>query len=180
MDDIQLKKLIKDCVSGNSKAQELLYLQFSPKLYGVCLRYSKNVADAEDILQDSFIQIFEKIKTYQFKGAFEGWLRRIVINVALQRIKKQVHYEEVTSIEIVTNTDFDMNSVSIPIETLLQMIQRLPTKYQMVFNLYVLDDYKHQEIAELLGITVGTSKSNLARARQILQQKVNDFMEEKQ
>ncbi len=179
MNDTQLKQLINACASGDTKAQAFLYKQFSPKLYGISLRYASNRTDAEDILQDSFIRIFEKIKTYQFKGSFEGWLRRIVINIALQKIKKQQFNEEINERVLTIETPNDFNDTHVPIEILLQMIQELPNRYRMVFNLYVLDGYKHYEIAELLNITEGTSKSNLARARRILQEKLNNFMEGK-
>ncbi len=180
LDNNKLKQLIEDCVLGNAKAQEMLYIKFSPQLYGICLRYAKNSADAEDILQDSFIRIFEKIGDYKFAGAFEGWLRRIVINTALQKIKENKTRELYTNTEGISDDLMDFNEISIPMNTLLQMIQNLPDRYRLVFNLYVLDNYKHSEIAEMLKISEGTSKSNLARARQILQQKVKHFMEERQ
>ncbi len=180
MDNNKLKQLIEDCALGNAKAQELLYIKFSPQLYGICLRYAKNRADAEDILQDSFIRIFEKIGDYKFTGAFEGWLRRIVINMALQKIKEQKNKEQYIDMEVISGDLMDLNEISIPMDTLLLMIQDLPDKYRLVFNLYVLDNYKHTEIAELLEISEGTSKSNLSRARRILQQRVKVFMEERQ
>ncbi len=180
MNNKSLQQLIEDCALGDTKAQELLYREFSPQLYGICLRYAKNSADAEDILQDAFICIFEKIGDFKFRGAFEGWLRRIAINTALQKIKKQKIKEQFTDAEIIGEDLADFSDVAIPLDALLQMIQSLPNRYRLVFNLYVLDDYKHMEIAEMLHISVGTSKSNLARARQILQQKVNEFMEENQ
>lgn len=175
MENKQLKQIIDECVSGNSKAQELLYHYFSPLLFGVCLRYADHKTEAEDILQDAFIRIFEKLHLFHFSGSFEGWLRRIVINVALDKIRKQKHKEQHYDMEQVENTAPD-NNTAIPMDILLQMIQELPEKYRIVFNLYVLDNYKHAEIADLLQISEGTSKSNLARARQLLQQKVNNFI----
>ena len=141
-------------------------------LFALCLKYSKNHQDAEDTLQDSFLTIFNKIDQYKNKGSFEGWLKRITIHTALQKyreksplkiVKEVINEDEIEEINL-ENTTFN-------IDVLLGFIQQLPDRYRLVFNLYVLDNYSHKEIAELLNISEGTSKSNLSRARKILKWK---------
>jgi RNA polymerase sigma-70 factor (ECF subfamily) len=177
LENHQLNQIIKDCTKGKSKAQEFLYVEYAPKMLGVCLRYSKDSAEAEDTLQDGFIKIFQHIKSYQFKGSFEGWMRRIMVNTALEKFRKAKKIPLVEETMDATDDDDDNYSESeISIDVLLNMVQELPDRYRMVFSLYVLDGYPHNEIAEVMNITVGTSKSNLARARAILKQKVRDYL----
>ncbi|MDE5420234.1 sigma-70 family RNA polymerase sigma factor [Labilibaculum sp. DW002] len=181
MESRQLDKIIKDCIKGKAKAQELLYVTFAPKMLGVCLRYSKDLAEAEDTLQDGFIKIFQNVKSYQFKGSFEGWMRRVMVNTALAKFRQEKKIqlvEEVVDIEDEEDENYAESEISIDI--LLKMVQELPDRYRMVFSLYVLDGYPHNEIAEVMEITVGTSKSNLARGRAILKQKVKEYLEVKQ
>jgi RNA polymerase sigma-70 factor (ECF subfamily) len=171
-----LEQIIKDCNKGKSKAQEKLYNLFAPKLLGVCLRYSNNMDDAEDTLQDGFIKIFQNISSYQSKGSFEGWMRRIMVNTALEKYRKMKNLRIADEAEQIEDLEEDYDVPSdIPLDILLQMIQELPDRYQMVFNLYVLDGYTHNEIAEVMNISSGTSKSNLARGRAILKDKVNKY-----
>jgi len=172
---LSLDQLIHNCKKDNTKAQSELYKLFSGKLFSVCLKYSKNYAEAEDNLQDAFVTIFKKIEQYKNKGSFEGWLKRITINTALQRYRHQNVFEIINeeSIEDENITIEDDDDISI--DYLLKIIQELPDRYRLVFNLYVLDGYSHSDIAELLKITAGTSKSNLARARQILKTKITDY-----
>lgn len=168
---MELKKLINDCKKKDREAQEQLYQLYAKKLFAVCLKYSRNYSEAQDHLQDGFLLIFNKIEQFSFKGSFEGWLKRIMINHVLQQYRTQPflrlvdeHIEEVSEIEV--------DEESISLDYLLTIIQELPDRYRLVFNLYVLDEFSHQEIAEMLSITIGTSKSNLARARQILKNKI--------
>ncbi|MBI9058799.1 MAG: sigma-70 family RNA polymerase sigma factor [Labilibaculum sp.] len=150
-------------------------------MLGVCLRYSKDLAEAEDTLQDGFIKIFQNVKSYQFKGSFEGWMRRVMVNTALAKFRQEKKIqlvEEVVDIEDEEDENYAESEISIDI--LLKMVQELPDRYRMVFSLYVLDGYPHNEIAEVMEITVGTSKSNLARGRAILKQKVKEYLEVKQ
>ena len=168
---MSLKLLIENCKNHDTKAQSEIYKLFSRKLFALCLKYSRNRAEAEDILQDSFLTIFEKIGQYEHKGSFEGWMKRIAINTALQRYREQrvlniVDEENIEDVEVNVEAD-DVN-----IDFLLSCIQELPDRYRLVFNLYVLDGYSHKEIAEMLDITTGTTKSNLARARLILKEKI--------
>jgi len=170
---MSIEKLIKQCKKHDLKSQEKLYQLFSNKLFSVSLKYSRNYEEAEDNLQDAFITIFKKIDQFRFNGYFEGWMKRIVINTALQRYRKQ-HVFEIVNEENIEQPEVEFNEENIPLKFLLQIIQELPDRYRMVFNLYALDGYSHKEIAETMSISVGTSKSNLARARGILKQKIEE------
>lgn len=168
---MSLDQLIKKCKKQDPRAQEQLYKLFGSKLFSLCLKYSNNYASAEDTLQDSFITIFNKIEQYKNQGSFEGWLKRITINTALQKFRKQKVFEIVGE-EQIEDVEVDVNEDEISLDFLLSTIQELPDRYRLVFNLYVLDGYSHKEIASMLEISVGTSKSNLARARNILKEKI--------
>ena len=166
------------------QAQAAIYQLFSAKLFALSLKYSCNKLDAEDVLQDSFITIFEKIHQYKNKGSFEGWLKRIVINTALQKYRKKSPLQLVANEEEIENKEevvLDVDDNNLGLDFLLQLIQQLPDRYRLVFNLYVLDNFSHKEIANMLHISEGTSKSNLSRARLILKQKIenhNQLLEE--
>ncbi|MNJ99377.1 ECF RNA polymerase sigma factor SigE [compost metagenome] len=166
-----LDQLIQDCQKNSIRAQEQLYKLLAPKLFSACLKYSRNRADAEDNLQDGFLLIFQKIGQFQFKGSFEGWAKRVMINNVLQRYRSEGVFELVSE-NIPDVPDVEIESESISMDYLITIIQELPDRYRMVFNLYVIDGYSHKEIAEMLSITDGTSKSNLARARMILKEKI--------
>ncbi len=165
------KDLIYRCKQNESKAQEELYRLYSPKLFGVCLKYSANYQQAEDNLQDGFVTIFEKIGQFQDKGSFEGWMKRILINTSLQKHRQQKVYG-ITNEEDLQEDEIEVETDNISVDFLLQCVQELPDRYRQVFNLYVLDGYSHKEISDLLSITEGTSKSNLARARTSLKEKI--------
>ena len=168
-----LTQLIKDCAAGKSGAQSHLYQMFAPKMMGVCLRYSKDRADAEDNLQDGFIRVFEKIGSFRMEGSLEGWIRRIMVNTALEKYRKQNILQPVEDMSGFEIPDFSGDAVSnITTNDLLAMVQELPIRYRMVFNLYVFEGMNHNEIAKELKISDGTSKSNLARARGILKMKI--------
>lgn len=172
-----LEDIIKDCNSGKRKAQEQLYNLFSEELYGVCLYYSKDYTEAEDTLHEGFMKIFQKISQFQGKGSFAGWMKRIMINTALEKFRKQNHMYAIGD-EINAEHDISPDNVveDLSVQDIMTMIRELSPQYKMVFNLYAIDGYSHKEIAEMLGISEGTSKSNLARARYILQKKVKkDF-----
>jgi RNA polymerase sigma factor (sigma-70 family) len=165
------KDLIYRCKQNERKAQEELYRLYSPKLFGVCLKYSDNYQQAEDNLQDGFVTIFEKIGQFQDKGSFEGWMKRILINTSLQQHRQQKVYG-ITNEEDLQEDEIEIETENISVDFLLQCVQELPDRYRQVFNLYVLDGYSHKEISDLLSITEGTSKSNLARARTSLKEKI--------
>lgn len=172
---MSLNQLIENCKINDTKAQGELYKLFSSKLFSICLKYSRNYAEAEDNLQDAFLTIFNKIGQYKHKGSFEGWIKRITVNTVLQRYRNDKVFDIVNENNIedeIIEVDDDEN---FSLDFLLQIIQKLPDRYRLVFNLYVLDGYSHKDIAEMLNINVGTSKSNLARARQILKQNIKDY-----
>lgn len=145
----------------------------------MCLKYAQNYEDAEDVLQDSFILIFDKIKQYKNKGSFEGWLKRITINVALQKYRQRKKLQVVRNDEVEAEVTVELKQ-EIEADFLLDLIQRLPDQYRLVFNLYVLDHFSHKEIAEMLQISEGTSKSNLSRARSILKHKITEYQKKQQ
>ncbi len=168
---MSVEQLIKECKKQHPKAQEQLYRLYGSKLFSICLKYSNNYANAEDTLQDSFITIFDKIKQYKGKGSFEGWMKRITINTALQKFRKQKVFD-IISEEQLEEVEVDIDEETVSLDYLLELIQQLPDRYRLVFNLYVLDGFSHKEISEMLAISTGTSKSNLARARKILKEKI--------
>jgi RNA polymerase sigma-70 factor (ECF subfamily) len=166
-----LNKLIKRCADNDRKAQKEIYQLFAGKLFSICLKYSKNRQEAQDNFQDGFVTIFEKMDQYKFKGSFEGWLKRIMLNTVLLKYRQKAVLNIVTE-EIPDEVVVDIDNDEVSLDFLLGIIGELPDRYRMVFNLYVLDGYSHKEISEMLRIAEGTSKSNLARARAILKQKI--------
>ena len=171
---MSLNQLIENCKINDTKAQGELYKLFSSKLFSVCLKYSKNYVEAEDNLQDAFLTIFDKIEQYKSKGSFEGWLKRITINTVLQRYRNEKVFDIIND-NLIEDIVLEVDDDNLSIDYLLQIIEELPDRYRFVFNLYVLDGYSHKEIADMLNINVGTSKSNLARARQILKQTIENY-----
>ena len=170
---MSLEKLINNCKQGNRRAQEELYRKYSGVLFGMCLKYSRNKTEAEDSLHDSFMTIFDKIDQFTNKGSFEGWMKRITVNTVLQKYRKEQHLNVVSENMGDEEVSIESEHVdNINLSTLLNYIQELPNKYRLTFNLYVLDGYSHKEISELLGTSTGTSKSNLARAKMILKEKI--------
>jgi RNA polymerase sigma-70 factor (ECF subfamily) len=141
------------------------------------LKYSRNYAEAQDNLQDGFILIFKKIEQFSFKGSFDGWLKRVMINHVLQQYRNQTFLSLVNE-DIADDHEVEIEDDSITMDYLLKIIQELPDRYRLVFNLYVIDGFSHAEIGEMLTITVGTSKSNLARARMILKEKIEQYKNE--
>jgi len=172
---LSLDQLIQKCKKNDTNAQSELYKLFSSKLFALCLKYSRNPVEAEDNLQDAFMTIFEKMSQYNYKGSFEGWLKRIVINTALQRYRSKGVFNIVNENNIEEATVEIEDNDAIGISFLLLSIQELPNRYRLVFNLYVLDGYSHKDIAKMLDITTGTTKSNLARARMILKTKIENY-----
>ena len=172
-----LEELIIQCKKQDAKAQGELYSTYNRVLFAICLRYSPNYTEAEDNLQDAFLTIFKKVSQYQGKGSFEGWMKRVTVNTVLQKYRKQRAFEIVDEGQIEDEADDEVESDGIPLDFLLKIVQELPDRYRLVFSMYVLDGYQHKEIAEMLRISDGTSKSNLARARNILKIKVEAFNE---
>ncbi len=169
-----LEKLIKQCKKNDRVAQGEIYRLFSPKMFAICLRYSGHYSDAQDVLQEGFVHAFNKIKQYKGNGSFEGWLRRIMVNKCMDNFRKH-------KMTIVSENPHDYTTYEEEPETeepifnekeLMKLVQQLPDQYRMVFNLYVIEDYSHAEIAEKLNISVGTSKSNLSRAKSWLRKEL--------
>lgn len=171
---MSLDQLIQQCKKNDASAQSQIYKLYASKLFSLCLKYSNSYVDAEDTLQDAFITIFKKIEQYRHQGSFEGWIKRITINTALQKYRKEGVFDLVNENQI-EDVSVEIDDDDIAIDFLLKIIQELPDRYRLVFNLYVLDGYSHNEIAEMLNINVGTSKSNLARARMILKEKIENY-----
>jgi RNA polymerase sigma factor (sigma-70 family) len=173
-----IKKIIKGCLAGNRRDQELLYRRHSSKLYAVCLQYSGNDEEARDILQEGFIKIFENLRNYKHEGSFEGWMRRIVVNTALEKFRSRHNLFRVDDIETISEPEAEPDNEDysgLQAVDLLYIIRELPPKYRMVFNLYAIEGYSHKEIGTMLSISEGTSKSNLSRARIILQRRVSSY-----
>lgn len=171
-----LENIVEECRKKNRKAEERLYSLFAARMFALCIRYSRDRAEAEDNFQDGFVKVFESLEQYSGKGSFEGWMRRIFIHVALEKYRKK---KPVRLVEEVPDTLMEETEepVSIPEEVLFGFVEELPEKYKLVFNLYVGEELQHKEIAEIMGITEGTSKSNLARARDILRKKVKKYLQ---
>ncbi len=171
-----LKNIIEECVSGNVRAQETLYNMMAPKMFGVCLRYSKDRTEAEDNLQEGFIKVFTYLKNFRHEGSLEGWIRRIMVNVSLEKFRKQHVMYPVEDISIYETQNYSNDIIEkITADELIEMIQELPPRYRMVFNLFVMEGMNHKEISEEMQISEGTSKSNLARGREILKRKVMEL-----
>jgi RNA polymerase sigma factor (sigma-70 family) len=170
----ELRELISGCVIRNRSCQQRIYAFYSPVMMAICLRYSKNREEAEEVLQDGFLQVYRCIAQFNFRGSFEGWMRKIMINSALQRFRgKANQYNRISLVEeqFFLNTECDLSDRTGEKE-LIKLIHMLPPACRMVFNLYVFEGMKHREIARLLNITTGTSKSNLYDARKILQKQL--------
>jgi RNA polymerase sigma factor (sigma-70 family) len=166
----ELQKLINGCLTRDRSCQKRIYDIYGPAMMSLCLRYAKSREEAEEVLQDGFLQMYKCISQFKFNGSFEGWLRSIMINCALQRFRgKARRYNLVSMVEERFFINIESNHMDRLCEKeLIQLIQSLPPAYRMVFNLYVFEGMKHREIASLLNITEGTSKSNLSDARNIL------------
>lgn len=174
----ELYKLIKGCLAGERSCQKAMYERYAPKMLGLCLRYCKNQEEAEEVLQDGFLQMYKHIGQYKNTGTFEGWLRKIMINCALMRYRGKMDNHRVISLaedQFVLTAEDDFIG-RLGEKELIRLIQQLPPAYRMVFNLYIFEGLKHREIAVLLNITEGTSKSNLSDARAILRKALTPNM----
>ncbi len=166
--------LVKDCLRGDINSQRKFYLRFAPKMLGVCLRYSKSRHDAEDILQEGFMKVFMALDQFKETGSLEGWVRKIIVNVALQHLRKRkIVFEQLKELETIYISDYGNDRIfqRFEVQDLLEMMNLLPSGAKVVFNLYVFEELSHKEIAEKLNITIGTSKSQLFKARNFLRTK---------
>ena len=170
--------LINGCIQGNRQMQEELYNRFSGKMYAVCLRYANNAEDAQDLLQEGFIKVFRNLHRFRAEGSFEGWIRRVFVNSSIEHFrKKSLQLSKVSDKEENTIEDSDISALDqLAEKDIIALVQELSPGYRTVFNLYVVEGYSHKEIGEMLDISEGTSKSQLARARSILQKKVTQYL----
>ena len=167
-----LFEIIEGCVRGDRKSQQIIYEKFYGKMLGACMRYSKDREEAKDILQDGFMKVFTNIKQYGSSGSFEGWIRKIIVNTAIDFIRKSKNmiqfadsdYVEENREEI-SEEESNKEYLNISAAEIMEAVQQLPTSYRTVFNMFVVDGFSHKEIAEQLGISVGTTKSNLSKAK---------------
>ncbi len=170
-----LREIIEGCKKNKRKSQDALYERYSGMLFAVCLRYTRNQFDAEDVLQEGFVKIFKNIGMYSPGKSFEGWIRRIMVNTAItfyRRNLKHAYHDDVSeSHELYDDLGPDQNA-EFSQEELMNAINKLPAGYKMVFNMYVVEGYKHKEIAEALDIDINTSKSQLSRAKKYLQREL--------
>ncbi len=169
---MQKEELIKQCIKNNRTAQNELFRMYKDTLFFISLKYCRNQADAEDNLHDAFISIFQNIKTFRNKGSFEGWMKRITIYKAIDKYKSEKSFNIEINDDILEGEIKLEEDRNLTLDQLLNLIQELPDQYRLVFNLYQLDGFKHLEIAKLLNISEGTSKSNYHRAKIILREKI--------
>jgi len=169
--------LVKDCIKKKSSAQQQLYQTFAPAMLGVCYRYTKSMQDAEDVLQEGFIKVYQHIGSFKATGELGGWIRRIMVTTALNYLKKNKRYrEELVYAEMPLHPVSDNNPmVQLDAKELAELIRQLPTGFQTIFNLYAVEGYTHVEIGAMLGISDGTSKSQYARARYLLIEWIEKF-----
>jgi len=167
------KELIAGCIREDRICQQELFRLYAGKMLTVCSRYARHHLEAEDLLQDAFIKVFDNISKFQGKGSFEGWIRRIVINTALKNYKKSSFQKELIGIEDYHESAFDPDILSVMhAEEIMNLIAKLPEGYRLVVNLYVVEGYSHKEIAKSLGIQESTSRSQLVKARKMLQEQI--------
>ncbi len=169
------KKLVTSCQRGDTQAQEALYRTFSPKMMVVAMRYSNSVHEAEDILQEGFVKVFQKINTLNDHSKVEAWIRKVIVNTALNHSRSKLYMFPMVEVHDDSfTTDRDFGIPSLEVKDLLQLIQSLPDGCQIVFNMYAIEGFSHKEIAEELHISEGTSKSQLSRARMLLRDKLGN------
>ncbi len=172
--------LIQGCLAGNRRMQEELYRRFSTRMYGVCLRYAGNAEEAEDILQEGFIKVYKKLNSYRGEGSFEGWIRRIFVNTAIEHFRRRTYQQPITEQQENTIEGKYLSVLdNLAEKDIMKLLQELSPGYRTVFNLYVVEGYTHKEIGDILNISEGTSKSQLSRAKVILQDMVRKFLEER-
>lgn len=167
------ESMVKGCLRGNQRAQRMFYEKFAPLMYPLCLRYVREISEAEDVMISGFMKAFDKIDTYSGKGSLSGWLRRIMINQALGHLRKnKTMYLEIDLEAADYQPQMKWSTGHLEAEDLMKLVRQLPMGYRTVFNLYAIEGYSHKEIAEILGISENTSKSQLSRARGLLQKQI--------
>jgi RNA polymerase sigma-70 factor (ECF subfamily) len=173
--------ILEGCIEGKRSAQSALYRKFASVMLAVCMRYAHDQDEAEDILQEAFLKVFQNIGTYRREGSFEGWMKRIMINHALNHFRKNrklPYHEDIEGInetEIIDFGERESQHPPISADTLMKLIQGLPPGYRLVFNMYVFEEYSHKEIADMLGISENTSKTQLLKARRMLRNRLTEL-----
>lgn len=171
----EIEDIIAGCVKGKKAAQDKLYKKFSGLIFGICLRYTKNRMEAEDVMQDVFVKIYNNIHTYHHDGSFEGWLRRIAVNTSItnyRKNQKHAYQEDINDVLRIKDEPVPAGDLEFTAEEMMTCIQKLPHGYKTVFSMYVIEGYMHKEIAEMLEIDINTSKSQLSRAKTYLQREL--------
>lgn len=167
------KELIKGCLRDDARCQREVFQRYAGTMMVVCLRYARHRLEAEDLLQEAFIRVFDNLHRFEFKGSFEGWIRRIVINTALKNFQRKQYSQEQIGLEHVPETSQEpVAYTQLGEQELLAMIAKLPEGYRLIFNLYAIEGYSHKEIAEALNIQESTSRSQLLKARKLLQSQI--------
>jgi RNA polymerase sigma-70 factor (ECF subfamily) len=174
----EIKNIINGCLKGNRRDQELLYRRYAARFYAVCLQYSGNDEEARDILQEGFIKIYENLVHYKYEGSFDGWVRRIMVNTALEKYRSKHNLYRIDDIDQIPEQNAEPDNedyAGLGARDLMEIIRELPPRYRIVFNLFAIEGYSHKEISGMMSISEGTSKSNLSRARVILQRRVGSY-----
>jgi RNA polymerase sigma factor (sigma-70 family) len=167
------KEIVNGCLKNNRQKQSELYKMFASKMYGVCLRYTQNSMDAQDILQEGFVKVFDNLKNFKWNGSLEGWMKRIFVNLALDKYRSKISHLSVDDMDEDV-ADKDASALdTLSEKEILIIIQQLPDQYRLVFNLHIIEGLSHQEISQTLNIGISTSRSNLARAKAILKEKID-------
>lgn len=174
----EFKEIIDGCIRGERAAQDRLYKRFSSLLFGICMRYAGNRMEAQDVLQEVFVKVYNNIATYNHEGSFEGWLRRIAVNTSITNYRKNLKHafqKDVDDLMKTAEEPATFEDLDFTAEEMMQCIERLPTGYKTIFNLYVIEGFMHKEISDMLGIDVNTSKSQLSRAKTHLQRELKNI-----
>lgn len=169
----KVKEIVNGCLKNNRQNQSELYKMFASKMYGVCLRYTGNSMDAQDIMQEGFVKVFDNLKNFKWNGSLEGWMKRIFVNLALDKYRSKISH---LSVEEMGEDVSDKEASALDTlseKEILAIIQQLPDQYRLVFNLHIIEGLSHQEISQTLNIGISTSRSNLARAKAILKEKID-------
>jgi RNA polymerase sigma-70 factor (ECF subfamily) len=174
----QYKEIIEGCIRGERIAQDKLYKQFSSLLFGICMRYAGNRMEAQDVLQEVFVKIYNNIGSYNHEGSFEGWLRRIAVNTSITNYRKNLKHAFQKDVDDLMKSQEEpatYDDLEYTAEEMMQCIERLPLGYKTIFNMYVIEGFMHKEISEMLNIDVNTSKSQLSRAKNYLQRELKNI-----
>jgi RNA polymerase sigma-70 factor (ECF subfamily) len=167
--------IIRGCLQNNAAMQKMLYDKYAAKMYGIAVRYAHDPEDAKDILQDGFVKVFQNLSKFKGSGAFEGWMRRIFVNTAIEHYRKKNNTYEIQESHEEQINDREVTALDkLAAVEILNMVKSLPNGYRTVFNLFAIEGYSHKEIADLLNISEGTSKSQYARAKALLQEKIKN------